>query len=364
MMTESLILDPDNTIRLLVEQITDYAIFLLTPSGEVATWNPGAERIKGYKPQEIIGRHFRVFYQPQDQAAGKPEHELRIAATGRFEDEGWRLRKDGSRFWANVVITGIRDSQGQLLGYGKVTRDLTERKRAEEQVRELSGRLLTIQDEERKHLGKDLHDTVGQYLAGVKMSLDGLPSQEPFNESEIRKQIAHALPYIDRAIREVLTISYLLYPPMLDESGLSSAIRWHLDEFSKRSGIRTEYEIADDARLPRDIELALFRVFQESLTNIHRHSESKTAHIRFGINHQKAFLEIKDQGKGMPSDLVGSKAHSISKLGVGIRGMHERVRQLGGELEIASTAEGTTVSVRIPLDLPSPVAEGSAQFAY
>jgi signal transduction histidine kinase len=201
---------------------------------------------------------------------------------------------------------------------------------------------------------------VGQYLVAVKMALDGLASEEPFSEPEIRQQVADALPNIDRAIREVRTLSYLLYPPMLEETGLSSAIRWHLDGFSKRSGIRTTHEIADGVRLPRDIELALFRIFQESLTNVHRHSQSTTAHIRFAIKHGKAFLEIKDQGKGMPSDLLGSKADSLGTLGVGIRGMQERVRQLGGELEITSTAEGTTVRASIPLALSSPAVDGSA----
>src|SRR5215469_18903899 len=138
----------DAIFHLLVDQITDYAIFLLTPTGEVATWNSGAQRIKGYKPQEIIGKHFRNFYGPEAQGAQIPEEELKIAATtGRFEDEGWRFRSDGSRFWANVIITAIRDKQGQLLGFGKVTRDLTERKLAEEQVRELSCSLLRLQDE-------------------------------------------------------------------------------------------------------------------------------------------------------------------------------------------------------------------------
>ena len=106
------VLDGDNALRLLVDQITDYAIFLLTPTGEVATWNPGAERIKGYKAQEIIGKHFRNFYPRKEQLAGKPEYELRVAAaTGRFEDEGWRVRKDGSQFWANVIITDPRSAR-------------------------------------------------------------------------------------------------------------------------------------------------------------------------------------------------------------------------------------------------------------
>jgi PAS domain S-box-containing protein len=351
-------LSSDSTLRLLVAQITDYAIFLLTPNGEVATWNPGAEHIKGYKPQEIIGKHFRIFYPPEEQASGKPERELRVAtATGRFEDEGWRVRMNGSRFWASVIITAIRDAQGQLLGYGKITKDLTERKRAEEKLRDLSGRLLKLQDEERGRLGRELHDTLGQYLAAVKMSLDRLEEQS--NEPAIRKEIADCLPIIDRAMLEVRTLSYLLYPPMLEEMGLPSAIRWHLDGFSKRSGIRTTYEIAEDVRLPRDLELALFRVFQESLTNVHRHSQSKTAHIQFAIDHDHAFLEIRDQGQGMPSDLAELKTESLGTLGVGIRGMHERIRQLGGKLEITSTSEGTTVRASVPVNRPS-TAEGSA----
>ena len=125
--------------RLLVESVKDYAIFMLDPGGHVATWNAGAERIKGYKADEIIGKHFSIFYPPEDVAAGKPERELEIAAReGRFEDEGWRVRKDGSRFWANVIITALRDPQGDLVGFAKVTRDLTERRQAEETRRALA----------------------------------------------------------------------------------------------------------------------------------------------------------------------------------------------------------------------------------
>src|SRR5205085_5114607 len=117
-----------------IEQVADYALFMLAPNGVIATWNVGAERIKGYRADEIVGQHFARFYTPEDVRARKPENELEAAAReGRFEDEGWRLRKDGSRFWANVVITAIRDEAGTLIGFAKVTRDLTERKHAEEQ---------------------------------------------------------------------------------------------------------------------------------------------------------------------------------------------------------------------------------------
>src|SRR5207248_2150226 len=123
----------EERLRLMVESVKDYAIFMLDPSGHVTTWNPGAERLKGYTAAEIIGRHLSAFYSEEDIRAGKPERELEIATeTGRFEDEGWRVRKDGSRFWANVVLSAARDDRGQLVGFAKITRDMSERKRSEE----------------------------------------------------------------------------------------------------------------------------------------------------------------------------------------------------------------------------------------
>ncbi len=130
--------DPE-LYRLLIERVRDYAIFALDATGHIRTWNPAAERIKGYEADEIIGRHFSIFYPEEDLAWDKPGFELKEAArVGRFEDEGWRLRKDGSRFWANVVITALRDSEGKLVGFGKVTRDLTDRREREQQARELA----------------------------------------------------------------------------------------------------------------------------------------------------------------------------------------------------------------------------------
>jgi PAS domain S-box-containing protein len=132
-------------LRLLVSSLKDYAIIMLDPDGRVRTWSPAAERLKGYKPDEIIGQHFSKFYPPEDIEKGKTERELKVAAeTGRFEDEGWRVRKDGTRFWANVILTALRDSQGRLRGFGKVTRDLSERKRAEEQVQKQAQEILEM----------------------------------------------------------------------------------------------------------------------------------------------------------------------------------------------------------------------------
>jgi two-component system NarL family sensor kinase len=200
---------------------------------------------------------------------------------------------------------------------------------------------------------------VGQYLSAAKMSLDGMASEERFAEHQTN--LAESIQMIERCIREVRTLSYLLYPPMLEETGLSSAIRWHLEGFSKRSAIQTTSEIPDDVgRLPQDVELALFRVFQESLTNVHRHSGSKTAHVRLAVEHHKVLLEIKDLGQGIPSHLLELNSDSLATLGVGIRGMRERVRQLGGQLEIFSSPEGTTVRASIPLNEQYAAVEGSA----
>jgi PAS domain S-box-containing protein len=169
--------------RLFVDAVQDYAIFMLDPDGCVSTWNTGAERIKGYKASEIIGQHFSRFYSEQDVREGKPAWELEVATkNGRLEDEGWRVRKDGSRFWANVIITPVRNSAGDLLGFTKVTRDVTERmvaqksleeskqrlQESEKSLRDLSLHLLRTQDEERRQIGREIHDSLGQYLSVLK----------------------------------------------------------------------------------------------------------------------------------------------------------------------------------------------------
>jgi len=158
----------EERFRLLIDYVKDYAIFMLSPEGNVLSWNAGAERIKGYRPEEIIGKHFSAFYTTEDIQAGKPQRALKIAAAeGRYETEGWRVRKDGSRFWADVVITALFDAGGTPKGFSKVTRDNTERKKAEEAVLHLSGRLLRAHDEERRRLGRELHDIHPRIIKGT-----------------------------------------------------------------------------------------------------------------------------------------------------------------------------------------------------
>ena len=205
----------EERFRLLVENVKDYAIFMLSPRGDILSWNVGAERIKGYRPDEIIGKHFSKFYTAEDVQNGKPERGLKIAAAeGRYEDEGWRVRKDGSRFWANVVITALFDAGGNLKGFSKVTRDITERKRAEEAVRHLSGCLLRAQDEERRRLGRELHDSTAQTLAAVAINLALLNEYADLSANpKASTVLAEATDLAEQASCEIRTISYLLHPP-------------------------------------------------------------------------------------------------------------------------------------------------------
>lgn len=356
--------------RFLVEAVRDYAIFMLDPSGRIISWNLGAERIKGYKPSEIIGQHFSSFYPEEDVQSGKPQRELEIALReGRFEDEGWRIRKDRSRFWANVIITPFRDDAGNLIGFSKVTRDFTERMLAqkalqeserrlrdsERSLRELSLHLLRTQDEERRHIGREVHDCLGQNLSLLKLRLDSLWSRAgPEAMDEVRQGLAECVDLAQESVTQVRTISYLLYPPMLDELGLKSAISWYLEGFTNRSGIKAALEVPSGlSRLPREVELAIFRVLQESLTNVYRHSGSPTVKVRLMPKNGMLILEVSDQGNGIPLNNLDEAGHDGGgALGVGLRGMAERMRQLGGGLEVTSTPTGTTVIATVPIEVP------------
>ena len=368
----------EEQFRLLVETVQDYAIFMLDPAGNVSTWNRGAERIKQYRAAEIIGQHFSRFYPEEDVLRGKPAWELIIAQQeGRFEDEGWRIRKDGSQFWANVIITAVRDSSGKFLGFAKVTRDFTAKMQAqqalekevaerrtaqqelyesEKSLRDLSLHLLRTQDEERRRIGRDLHDSLGQYLAVLKMKLDSLACAVG-KKGQAAEDVSQCARLTEDAIKEVRTVSYLLYPPMLDEMGLKTAIPWYLDGFSARSGIKTTFTVQPEfARLPRDSELALFRVLQEALTNVHRHSGSKSAAVRLLVKNRIGILEVEDKGKGVsPRLLEQSNRDWTGALGVGIRGMNERMRQLGGKLELVSNENGSIVRATLPVEVSESV---------
>jgi signal transduction histidine kinase len=213
-----------------------------------------------------------------------------------------------------------------------------------------------MQDEERRRIARELHDSVGQTLAALAMNLSAVRL-----DFERMTQTVHTLTDTENLVRdmssEVRTISHLLHPPLLDEAGLQSALRWYVDGFSGRSRIHVDLDLPEDfGRLPRESETAIFRVVQECLTNIHRHSESPTAKIRLRERGQEVIVEIADKGKGIPPEKKEDMS-SAGTPGVGIRGMRERIRQLGGSLEINSNDSGTVVTVHLPIpEIPAAVA--------
>jgi PAS domain S-box-containing protein len=352
--------------RLLVDSVSDYAIFVLDPDGHVLTWNPGAQGMKGYTSEEIIGKHFSTFYPPEAVESGWPQRELALAQKeGRFADEGWRVKKDGSSFWASVIITALRDANGQLSGFAKVTQDLTARKQAEERVQtlnrelrarvaqldearrivelrtlelqKLSSQLMHIQDVERRRLARELHDDLGQQLIALKMVLG------KSSGSEEARELANT------AIATVRNLSYILHPPLLDETGLRAALHWYVDGLVKRSDIQISLTVLPQIfpRLPNDIETTIFRVVQESLNNVYRHSGSESARVEIEKQAEWVSVRVRDYGRGVPLEAAGKT--SLPGLGLGISGMRERLRQLGGELIVSRSSPGTLVEAKIPL---------------
>lgn len=219
---------------------------------------------------------------------------------------------------------------------------------ANQNLRNLSARLLQLQDDERRRIARELHDSVGQMLAALNMNLSTVRG-----DIERLTNTANALADSENLVHEmtseVRTISHLLHPPLLDEAGLSSALRWYVDGFALRSKIRVDLDLPEDfGRLPRESETAIFRVVQECLTNIHRHSGSAIAKIRLRQRDQQVMVEVADKGKGIPLEKQEEMATSGTP-GVGIRGMRERIRQLGGSLDIDSNVTGTLVVVRLPV---------------
>jgi PAS domain S-box-containing protein len=352
--------------RVLVESVRDYAIFVLDPEGRVLTWNLGAQALKGYAKEEIIGKHFSKFYPPEAVASGWPERELELAEKeGRFADEGWRVKKDGTTFWASVIITALRSPSGVLTGFAKVTQDLTARRQTEEQLQTLNGELrnkvseldeakrivelrtlelqklsaevLRVQDEERRRIARELHDDLGQKLVSAKMTMPKVAGTE------------ESLQTIDEAIATVRNLSYLLHPPLLDETGLQAALHWFIEGLAKRSGIKTSMTITPQTfpRLARDVESTIFRVVQECLTNVYRHAKSENARVEIERQFNWIVVRIRDYGIGVPHTVT---APGLSpRMGVGISGMRERLRQFGGELTVSRAEPGTIVEGKIPL---------------
>jgi signal transduction histidine kinase len=231
----------------------------------------------------------------------------------------------------------------------KVQERTADLKMANESLRELSGRLQQMRDEERRQIARELHDSVGQLLAALGMNIAIVQHQADRLDSAGARAVSENAAMVEQIGREIRTISHLLHPPLLDAAGLASALRWYVDGFSERSKIKVDLDIPKEfGRLSDEMEIAIFRMVQECLTNIHRHAGGSSAAIRVHEEHHQLFIEIQDRGRGMPQEKQKELTSSV-RAGVGFRGMRERLGQLGGVLEIRSDSAGTAVTATLPL---------------
>lgn len=386
------LVENDELLRLLIEGVREYAIFQLDPEGRIVSWNTGAERLKGYSTGEVLGKSFRIFYDTNAIRAGKPEENLAKAAReGECKDEGWRLRKDGSRFWASVVITALRDDEGRLRGFMKITRDMTEYARSEkglreakkelevrveqraeilgkvnlelrneigereriegelrkslERLRALAARLQLVREEERTRVAREMHDELGQACTAIKMDLASISRKTTTRQVQLRAKLDSAMQLVDRTIFTVRRIASDLRPRTLDDLGLSAALEWQAQEFQRRTAIRCVLNLpTEPLALDAQRATAIFRIFQESLTNVARHAHATEVQARLEMSKSELIFEVRDNGKGFDA----SKTNLRKSLG--LVGMQERALVLDGELDIEGVlGSGTTVTLRIPL---------------
>ena len=386
-------LKADKAIALLAAIVdsSDDAIVSKTLDGIITSWNAGAERLFGYTAGEAVGQHISLIV-PEDRRDEEKAIIEKIKQGGEIQHfDTVRVCKFNKPIDCSMTISPIRDAGGKIIGASKIARDITQRKRTERELREseeryrmladaldtqvqfrtqelerrnsalrdLSGRLLEAQDVERRHIARELHDSAGQTLAALAMSLAELSIKANGNTA-LAKSLQNTEGLVQHLTQEIRTTSYLLHPPMLDETGISSALSWYVQGLGERNGLKTDLRIPENfGRLPSEMELLIFRLVQECLTNIHRHSGSKTAQIEIAREGESVHVAVQDQGAGMaPQRLAEIQSNGT---GVGIRGMRERVRQFHGDLVIESNGSGTRISASLPLKARHTNNQGNTQ---
>jgi PAS domain S-box-containing protein len=381
--------------RAVFEQTTVFA-GITNLDGTLVDINRLSLEVCGYSAEGVLGKPFweTAWWR------NHPESQEKIHAATVKAAEGEQYREtllysfaDGSEHIVDFALFPIRDHDGKVLFLHPTGVDITERKRVEsalrqaredlervvdertrelaaslstleseivlrktteKALRELSARTLRLQDEERRRFARDLHDSTGQTLAALKISLDSL--QELMTQISKAPGLLNDLEALaDQALQEVRTTSHLLHPPMLDEIGFSSAAQWYVDGFSKRSGIKTTLQLAVRPPLTKDEELVFFRILQESLTNVLRHSGSQSVDIRLDADEKDAILSIRDYGRGLPPETLISFRETAAGVGVGLGGMRQRVLELGGHLKVDSDEHGTCITATLPLTKAAPV---------
>ncbi|MET0625756.1 MAG: PAS domain S-box protein, partial [Pyrinomonadaceae bacterium] len=384
---DGLLTASEERMRLLLDSVTDYAIFSMDAGGYIRSWNAGAEHVFGFEASEIIGRHAEIIFTPEDRARGADEEEMRVAReAGRAADERWHVRKDGSRFYASGVLSLLSD--GPDAGFVKVARDLTRQKRAEEELerareelehrvserteelrlsveamleevkerrateeraRSLVGQLVTAQEDERRRISRDLHDQLGQQLTALRLGLEALRER-----SGDREELCRAVEEIQRRAarldEEVDFLAWEMRPTALDDLGLAASLANFVAEWSKHYHVPAEFHAAGlgDARLPPQVETCLYRIAQEALNNVYKHAQAARVSVILERRGDEAVLVCEDDGVGFdPADAERWEGDR----GLGLVGMRERAALLGGSVEFESEpGKGTAIFARVPAE--------------
>jgi PAS domain S-box-containing protein len=339
--------------RMMVENVRDYAIYMLDMKGYITSWNLGAERICGYLADEIIGKHYSRFFLPDHATRGDPGIQLQFASMqGRYESEGWRVRKNRSQFWAHVILTPLLDETGKLRGFSEIVHDITERKRAEEdlhsyadRLKTTSRRLVEVQESERRLLATELHDRVGQNLTALGINLSivagGLP---PGAKPELAARLEDCNALVEGTVDAMRDVMAELRPHALDDYGLPAALRSLATGFSRRTGIQVAFEKEGrGADLPKPVDLAMFRIAQEALNNVAKHANAQHVEIAIKRANGSAVLSVRDDGVGFdPQRVDGPRAEA----GWGLLIMRERAEAVGAHFTLkAGPNSGTQVLV-------------------
>jgi PAS domain S-box-containing protein len=360
---EASLRESEERFRLLVDATPDYAIFMLDPAGRISSWNTGARRIKGYESDDILGRHFSCFFPDDVARSGWPGRELEIASSeGRFENEGWQVRKDGSRFWANTVLAPLRDDAANLIGFSRIARDLTLQKSIEDEIRTLNHELesrviertaallaavdsleaeiverrrlereiLEIGEREKGRVGQDLHDGLCQTLTGISLIAKVLQRNLeedkllPGAASEDTKMIVSL---VKEAINEARSLAMEMYPVNIEEYGLAAALEKLALNMSNRFRITCRFKCSQPVTLAdKQVATHVYRITQEAVSNAFKHGRANLVLIVLSHSGDQVSLTVEDNGNGL--------LQNVKPTGMGLKTMHYRARAIGGSLEI------------------------------
>ena len=364
----------EHPYRVLVEAMNEGAA-TMTSDGLVLFANQHFARMLDIPLEKLIGSPLSAIVQPID-GSSLDTLMQRVQQEPQKVESDWRSGKDRQKVLP-LCLSFSPVREGDFEGICVIATDLTEQRhreqelaqtnaalidevakrmrvedelrRDEESLRQLSGRLLQLQDEERRRIARDLHDSTGQKLVALSLDLTVLNAFAPDLPPKATAAVNECLVLAEQISSEIRTLSYLLHPPLLDEVGLASAVQWYIDGFTRRSNIRVNLDFAPQVpRMKHELEITFFRILQEALTNVHRHSGSKVATVRFGLNNDGVTLEVEDSGRRLDRTSLVPSGEPVGTLGVGIRGMQERVRQLGGQFEVNSNTGGTTIRATLP----------------